>query len=237
MTSATYNKILAWMVHLFTASGGILALLALQAINEHDFLQAIWYMSGAVLIDAIDGTLARKAQVSRYAAKIDGALLDNIIDFIHYVILPAFFLLSYDGLLLEPFKSFLPYIIVICSAYQFTQKDAKTKDNFFKGFPSYWNFVVFYMFIFESSPNINSLVIIVLLVLIFIPIKYVYPSRMNFLTRIKALRTIMLGLSLLFGLFNFLILIFYPDVNILLKIYVLFYVLIYFLVSIYCSWK
>lgn len=170
------ERALAWSVHLFTASGSVLGLLALIAIMQHRWLFAFACMAGAVFVDAADGTLARMWRVKQIIPNFDGAMLDNIIDYQNYVVVPALFL--YEASLLPPELALAgAALIVLTSAYQFSQSDAKTDDHYFKGFPSYWNVVIFYLFLLDMNPWVNLAVIVLLGFLIFVPIKYVYPSR------------------------------------------------------------
>jgi phosphatidylcholine synthase len=106
----------------------------------------------------------------------DGALLDNIIDYQTYVVVPALFVYQ-AKLVPNGWLLLIPAIILLTSSYQFAQADAKTADHFFKGFPSYWNVVVVYLFFLGTSPLINLLALMACAILVFVPIKYVYPSR------------------------------------------------------------
>ena len=174
---------LAWGVHLFTASGAVWGFLALLAIFEHDWKAMILWMIVAMLVDGFDGLLARWADVKTYAKGIDGALLDNILDYLNYVIVPALFLVEADV---------LPYglrligacSILLTSAYQFTQTDAKTDDHHFKGFPSYWNVAALYMLLMGLPQWVNFGFLMLFNVMVFIPVKYIYPSRNNYLRKL-----------------------------------------------------
>src|SRR5262245_53961108 len=119
------RRVAAWLVHLFTASGAIFGLLALWFIHLGNILEAFWLMSAAVIVDSVDGILARRAQTKIAAPKVDGALLDNLIDFVTYVIVPAFFLLA-TNLLPTDWALIATSVMVLASAYQFTQPEAKT---------------------------------------------------------------------------------------------------------------
>lgn len=169
---------LAWSVHLLTATGALWGFLAIVAAINQDWQLAFLWLFAAGFVDAVDGTLARRLQVKGLTPGFDGAMLDNIVDYLTYVIVPAVML--YYGELLPPTLA-IPGIgiMVLASAYQFCQIDAKTEDNYFKGFPSYWNAVVFYLFLLNWSPVVNLAVIITFAILVFVPIKYVYPSRMT----------------------------------------------------------
>jgi len=170
--------ILAWCIHLFTASGALWGLMALIAIVNQAWQQAFFWMGAAVLVDSFDGMMARKLGVTGLTPNFDGALLDNIVDYQTYVIVPALFLYVTD--LLPTAVSIAGIaLIVLSSAFQFSQSDAKTDDHTFKGFPSYWNIVVFYLFMFDFSPWFNFIIILLCAILVFVPIKYIYPSRMS----------------------------------------------------------
>jgi phosphatidylcholine synthase len=169
--------VLAWGVHLFTATGALWGLLAIMATVQNQWQSAFFWLGLAALVDSLDGTLARRFKVKGLIPGFDGALLDNIIDYQTYVIVPAIFL--YEANLL-PASAIIAGVamVVLASAFQFCQADAKTDDHTFKGFPSYWNVVIFYLFMFEANLWVNFWVIATLTVLIFVPIKYIYPSRM-----------------------------------------------------------
>ena len=170
------QKTLAWGVHLFTASGAAWGLLAVVAIQNHEWKAAMLWMVMAIIVDGVHGWLARWAKVKTYAPEIDGALLDNILDYFNYVLVPGLFLYEAE---LFPTSFALAGIILIAltSAFQFTQTDAKTNDHYFKGFPSYWNVMAIYMLILRLNPWLNLAIVLFLNILVFVPIKYVYPSR------------------------------------------------------------
>ncbi len=194
------QKVAAWLVHLFTATGAVLGLFTLYAIHLGQFWLAFWIMGAAIFVDAVDGTLARRANTKVAAARVDGALLDNLLDYVNYVMVPAFFLLVNDELLPYGGHIVATCAMVISSAYQFTQDEAKTDDHYFKGFPSYWNIVVFYLYFWSLSPWVNFAVIIFLAIMVFVPIKYIYPSRLDYLTPRRGLRILMLVASIIWGI-------------------------------------
>jgi len=195
---------LAWLVHLFTATGAIWGLLSIIDINQQNWGRAFVWMAIAVFVDSFDGFVARGAQVKRVLPNFDGALLDNIVDYLNYVFVPAYFLYA-AGLLPVQLELALPILVLLASAYQFSQVDAKTEDHYFKGFPSYWNIVVFYMFMLSLTVWVNALVIFVFSVMVFVPVKYIYPSRSNILPRVT------IGLGLVWMILNIAILIQYPS--------------------------
>jgi phosphatidylcholine synthase len=130
----------------------------------------------AVAVDATDGTLARLARVKELIPDFDGDRLEDIVDYLNYVFVPAILLVSGD--LLPPADAlWLAALPLIASAYGFCQKEAKTADHYFLGFPSYWNIVAFYMYVLRTPRWLNAFLIILLAALVFVPIKYLYPSR------------------------------------------------------------
>ena len=170
------SLILAWLVHLYTALGTVVAFFSLLCIEQRNFREAFYLMALAVVIDATDGTLARAARVKELIPWFDGELLDEIVDYFNYVIVPSLFLVRAN--ILPPQDSlWLAALPLLASAYGFCQREAKTADYFFLGFPSYWNVVVFYLYVLKTPLWVNAFLIIALSILVFVPIKYVYPSR------------------------------------------------------------
>ncbi len=223
------RKVLAWSVHLFTATGAIWAFLAIWAIYDHEWKMAIVWMAVAMVVDGLDGILARRLEVKTYAPGIDGALLDNIVDYLNYTFVPAFFLLEAD-LLPAGWDMPAALSILITSAYQFTQVDAKTdatQEYFFKGFPDYWNILVIYLLVLQWNPWINLIIVLICDILIFVPIKYIYPTRT---TRWKRLT---LALSFLYGLIGLIGIVLYPNIPLWLVYLSLVYVVYYFALSLW----
>lgn len=230
------RRVAAWSVHLFTASGGVFGLLSLYAIYRQQYIVAFWLMGAAIIVDSVDGILARRAQTKVAAPRIDGGLLDNILDYVNYVTVPAFFLLVAN--LLPPGWAFVgASVIMLASAYQFTQPEAKTEDHFFKGFPSYWNFIVFYLFFWQTPPWVNLVIVLILAVLVFVPIKYVYPSRLDYLTHNRWLRRGMLFATLLWGVATAALLWIYPRTNFVLVTLSILYIALYIVLSVYRTFR
>ncbi len=173
---------LAWGVHAFTASGAVVATVALLAIVSGDFRSAVLLMLVALTIDAVDGTLARRVEVERVLPTVDGRRLDDIVDYINYVLVPAVFLVA-TGALSHWAWAILP---VLASAYGFSQSAAKTEDDFFLGFPSYWNVIAIYIWLLEVPPPYATAIVALFAALVFVPLKYVYPSKMPVLRRTTA---------------------------------------------------
>ncbi len=202
------RKIFAWGVHLFTATGAVWGFLALRAVFAHEWKTAIVWMVVAMFVDGVDGMLARWCDVKTYASGVDGALLDNILDYLNYTVVPALFLVEAD-LLPAGFALAGAIAILITSAYQFTQVDAKsdaTNEHFFKGFPDYWNVMVIYMLVMRLNPWVNLGILALFNILIFVPVKYVYP------TRTTRLRSLTLALSYLYAALGIVGIILYPNV-------------------------
>jgi phosphatidylcholine synthase len=168
---------MAWGVHLLTAFGAVAGLMTLFAIVQQNWIVAFVWMAVSLIIDSIDGSLARLLLVKERVPEVDGALLDNVVDYFTYVIVPGFFLVQAGLLPAGPVAMGAVSLMVLASGYQFSQTNAKTGDHFFTGFPSYWNIVVFYLFFLELSPWVNLLIVLALVGLVFVPIKYIYPSR------------------------------------------------------------
>lgn len=229
------RRLAGWLVHGFTASGAYVGLLALLATYRHQWVLALFLMGITIVIDAVDGFLARLIKIKHVIPTIDGALLDNIVDFLNYVIVPSFFLLV-NPLLPVGFCYLAVLIVTISSAYQFTQIDAKTDDHFFKGFPSYWNIVTFYLFFWQMDPWINLTILLVLSGLSFVPIKYVYPTRLEYLTHSIFLRTIILTATWVWGAATFGLMWTYPHSSPILTSLSMGYLIFYTIMSLYRTW-
>jgi phosphatidylcholine synthase len=171
-------KILAWLVHGYTALGLVLAaIMAVLIVEGSDasFRMAFLLMGLAMAVDATDGWLARRARVARVLPSIDGRRLDDIIDFHTYTSLPLFLLWRAE--FLEGPMAWVLLVPLLASAYGFSRVDAKTDDGFFLGFPSYWNVVAFYLWFLVPGSGVTAAVIVAFSVLTLIPIRYLAPSR------------------------------------------------------------
>lgn len=174
--SGPWRQMLAWSVHLLTASGAVWGFLAMEAAFESAWRVAFLWMLVAVAVDAIDGPLARLFRVKELIPHFDGALLDNIIDYLNYVVVPVV-IIRQANFLPEGFSFWVTASILLASAYQFCQASAKTSDCYFTGFPSYWNITVFYLLVLQTNPVWNLAILGLFAVLVFVPIKYIHPSR------------------------------------------------------------
>jgi phosphatidylcholine synthase len=189
----TARQIFAWLVHLYSALGTVIAFVAVLFTDQLKFREAFFLMTLAVLIDATDGTLARAARVKERLPNFDGDRLEDVIDYLNYVFVPCLLLIRAN--LLPPQDAlWLVAFPLLASAYGFCQKQAKTADHFFLGFPSYWNIVALYLYVLRAPLWLNAFLIIGLSILVFVPIRYVYPSRSPYL------RTLTNSLGILWGL-------------------------------------
>ncbi len=188
---ARFSILAAWLVHAYTASGVVLAFLTVVAVMEGDTIRALWLGLAAMVVDGTDGMLARFVQVKRWVPWFDGALLDNIVDYLTYAFTPMVLLWSTGYLGDGTSATVLAVIPLVASAYQFCRVDAKTDDHLFLGFPSYWNIAAFYVVVLDLQPASVAVLLIVCAVLVFVPIGYVYPSRTTTLQRLTLALTVL----------------------------------------------
>jgi phosphatidylcholine synthase len=175
-TATPVAKILAWSVHGFTAMGCVVGFFALPAISRGELRTAFLCLLGALVIDTVDGTLARAVRVKEVLPSFDGKMLDYVFDFVNFVITPAFILFQ-GHLVDEPFSTPCVVAVLLVSSYHYGNAKAVTPDYYFVGFPAFWNVVVFYLYILELGPGWNLAVVAVFCVLHVVPIKFLYPSR------------------------------------------------------------
>ena len=170
------------LVHALTASGAGCGLAALVAAAEGRDQASFLWLCVALVVDSVDGPLARRLDVRRVVPSIDGALLDNVVDYLTYVIVPA--ILVYRSVPLPAGTSLAAAAwICIVAAVQFSHVEAKTKDGLFRGFPSCWNVVALYLVALRPAPLVSLMLIVVLGALSFAPIYCVYPNRLLVLRR------------------------------------------------------
>jgi phosphatidylcholine synthase len=224
-------RLRAVAVHLYTASGAVLALLILGAAFQGDAVRALWLMLASLIIDSTDGLLARRLRVSEALPFFDGALLDNIVDYITYVFAPMVLLWSGGYLPAGTAGVVFAALPLLASSYQFCRVDAKTDDHFFLGFPSYFNVVAFYAIVFEPGANVLAAVLVVCSLLVFVPIRYVYP------TRTLAFRRLSLTLTALWLLSYAVILLEMPAPDPQILGFSILYLFYYFGLSLYLSGK
>jgi len=177
----------AFSVHIFTAMGAGIALIALlEAVREHWAAMFAW-LGVALVIDALDGPIARRLDVERVQPNWSGDVLDLVVDFVTYVFVPAYAITA-SGLLLPLAAPLLGFGIVVSGALYFADRRMKTPDNHFRGFPALWNAAAFYLFLLHWPPWLLSLVVAALIALTFVPFNVVHP------VRVLRLRTLTLSL-------------------------------------------
>ena len=230
-TTPSWFRMKAVLVHLYTASGAVLALLMLVAAFQGEVVKALWLMFISLLIDSTDGLLARRFRVSEALPFFDGALLDNIVDYMTYVFAPIVLLWSAGYLPEGNAGIVLASLPLLASSYQFCRVDAKTDDHFFLGFPSYFNVVAFYAVVFEPGPGALAAMLMLCSFLVFVPIRYVYP------TRTVVFRKISLTLTTLWLVSYAAILWQMPDPAPLILAFSVLYLFYYFGLSFYLSAK
>jgi phosphatidylcholine synthase len=177
----------AFSVHIFTALGAGIALLALlEAVREHWAAMFAW-LGFALIIDAVDGPIARRLDVARVLPNWSGDVLDLVVDFVTYVFVPAYAITA-SGLLLPLAAPLLGVGIAVSGALYFADRRMKAADNHFRGFPGLWNAAAFYLFLLHLPPALSSLGIAILIVLTFAPFHVLHPIR------VVRLRTVTLSL-------------------------------------------
>ena len=182
------REILAWGVHLYTALSAPLGVWAVFAIFAGDFKTAWFLLFATIILDSTDGLLARAVKVWEVLPGFDGRRLDDIVDYFTWVIIPMLLLVQ-AGLL--PAWASVPPLLASC--YGFAQTQAKTDDDYFLGFPSYWSLIGFYLYVFDTPVWFNTALILFLAVMVFVPVRYPYP------TKTPQLRTVTLALGALTG--------------------------------------
>ncbi len=216
----------AWGVHLYTASGAVVCLLALDAIAGGAYGAAFAWMTLAFILDCTDGTLARRARVKEVLPHFDGAKLDDIIDYLSYVVVPIALARHAELLPAGSAGMVVAACPLLASAYGFCHAQAKTADHFFTGFPSYWNVVVFYLFILSWPVWLNVITLLVLSLLVFVPIRYLYPSRF------PHARSRLIGLGIVWAVLIFWILLQFPTPSRWLALVSLFFPAYYIALSV-----
>jgi phosphatidylcholine synthase len=220
----------ALLVHLYTASTMIVLMVATALLLDGQLTAALFTMLLSIVIDATDGSLARRFKVKQHAPEYDGRTMDDIIDYVAYVFLPAVFMLK-AGMLLAPAVIFCCFPL-IASAFGFSRVDAKLDDEgFFLGFPSYWNIVVAYFYLTGSPPWLNTLIIIVLSALVFVPTRYIYITRFPRLRGAHLCGATLSGVTLLTALFVG------GNLRLTLVLISLIYPLIYTVYSLFLDWQ
>ena len=171
-------RALAFLVHILTACGAALALLALVAAARGDWALMFIWLGGALIVDAIDGPLARRLKVAELQPRWSGEVLDLVIDFTTYVFVPAYAVAA-AGLMPEPWSILAGIAIAVTGALYFADRNMKTADNYFRGFPAVWNLIAFYLLLLRPSPWMAGAAVALFAVLTFVPVRFVHPLRVR----------------------------------------------------------
>jgi phosphatidylcholine synthase len=217
------------LVHLYTALGTVVGLLIVLAAIEGEAATALWLGLVALFIDGTDGMLARRMRVKETIPWFDGARLDDIVDYLTYVFAPVVLLWTTGHLPSGPLGWIVAALPLLASSYQFCRVDAKTDDHFFLGFPSYWNVVAFYAIVLDLAPAALAAIVVVCAVLVFVPVRYLYPSRMT------SLRGPTLALTAVWGVTYVVLLLQLPDPHPLVVAVSLGYLVYYVGLSVYLT--
>jgi phosphatidylcholine synthase len=198
------SNLTAWAVHAYTASGALMGLAGVLAVVAGDLRQAFLWMFAATFVDGTDGWLSRLVRVKERTPAFDGARLDDIVDYLTFVFLPAF-LIVMAGLVPWELRFVVAGAMLLSSAYGFASLDAKTSDYFFTGFPSYWNIVALFLAVLGLSPWVNAAVVMAFALLVFVRIGYVYP------TRTPTLKHVTLALMAVWGVMVLAMIVMFPS--------------------------
>jgi len=180
-------------VHVLTATGAALALAALLAAVRGAFDVMFLCLGIALVVDGVDGTIARAVKVSELLPRWSGDILDLVVDFVTYVFVPAYAIAA-GGLLPLWLGAPAGIVIVMTGAIYFADRRMKTADNYFRGFPTLWNVVAFYLFVLKPAPWLTAALVAMLAILTFVPFKFLHPFR------VARLRTVSIGVLVLWSL-------------------------------------
>ncbi|MBN1205666.1 MAG: hypothetical protein JXB05_12175 [Myxococcaceae bacterium] len=206
MTRDSFNlgrRVLAWSIHLFTASGAVYGLLAVLAIERREPTPALLWLGLAMFVDAVDGTIARAVRVNEVLPRFDGRTLDLIIDYFTCVIIPAYFIHQFVPLP-EGARLLCAAAILVSAQIHYGDRDAMTADHYFVGFPAEWNMVAFYLFAFQLTPWASLAIIALFCALTLLKVYCVHPFR------VQELRRVTIAVTLIWGAVNVLILLQHP---------------------------
>lgn len=188
------RRILGWCIHLYTASGLVIAAVIVSLLVNRGpdaFRWSFLLMLLATVVDATDGTLARAVRIKEAVPSFDGRRLDDLTDFLTYTFLPL--LLIWRAEILPPGQEAWLIVPLVASAYGFCQVNVKTPDGFFLGFPSLWNIVALYLYALPIPPQGALWILLILAFLTFVPVKHLYPSQPGRLNQFATLTGIIWG--------------------------------------------
>jgi len=193
---AGFSRIRAYAVHVLTASGAALALMAMIFATGGHWEAMFVCLGIALIVDGVDGPLAREFKVAELLPRWSGDTLDLVVDFTTYVFVPAYAIAA-SGLLPAWFEIAAGVIVVICGALYFADREMKTDDNYFRGFPALWNLAAFYLYVLQPPGWAGVVLIVALAVLSFVPIRFIHPLRVRHL---RILNIALLGVWALLAL-------------------------------------
>lgn len=219
----------AWAVHFYTSLGLVLGYLALIAIFSDKPLEACIYLGLAAIIDGTDGFFARRCDVHRWTPNFDGRKLDDIIDYLNYVLIPIYAAYHFS-VVTGPWVWTLP-VALLAAVYGFSNEAAKTSDGYFTGFPNYWNGLVFYLYLLHTPSWLNGVLFLFFAFMVFVPIKYIYLSQTVHFRKLTVALTLIWMAMVAYSLITFN----EPDHTVL--ILSLFYVVYYFGMSFYLHFR
>ena len=183
------DRLRGFMVHALTASGALIGFLALLAALEGRYAAMFAWLTLALAVDAVDGTFARRADVKRTAPEFSGEILDLVVDYVTYVLVPALAMYR-AGLMPDAVSLAATGMILVSAALYFADIRMKTDDWYFRGFPAVWNMFAFLAFVFRPDPWMLAAIVVVFCALTFAPIAFVHPMRV---ARLRLLNLVMMG--------------------------------------------
>jgi len=184
-----------WAVHLLTASGAALALVAALAAADNQWQAAFLWLGIALVVDGVDGPFARRFDVSERVPWFDGGLLDFVIDYATYVLVPAIILVR-SGLLTQPYAVIAGIVVAVVGALYFADTRMKTPEAAFRGFPAVWNVVVFQLMVYKWPEPVTLLIIAVFAVVTFTGVEFVHP------VRVVRFRPLTLAMAAIWGILS-----------------------------------
>lgn len=195
-TGSAFERYRAFAVHAFTATGAFWGFLALLAAAKQDWRAMFLWLAVALFVDGVDGSLARRYDVKRHAARFSGEAIDCLVDYFTYAVVPTFALMQ-TAYLAPGWNYAAAAMILLTSAFYMADQEMKTDDGWFQGFPMVWNLVVFYIFLLDPPAWANFLLITFLSVFTFSRYMFVH------LFRVKMLRSVTLGLMAVWSVLAF----------------------------------
>lgn len=189
------DRLRGFMVHAFTASGALLGFLALLAALEGGYAVMFAWLTAALVVDAVDGTFARRIDVKRTAPEFSGEILDLVVDYVTYVLVPALAMYR-AGLMPDAVSLAVTGMIMVSAALYFADVRMKTDDWYFRGFPAVWNMFAFLAFVFRPEPWMLAAIAVAFCALTFAPIAFVHPMRV---ARLRVLNLVMMGAAAALG--------------------------------------